>query len=47
MKNNDSEVIGVAHNYLHHPPLQDIVKYESLLKLMGKGSPGEMTSLFA
>ena len=28
--------IGVANIYLHHPPLQDIVEYERLLKLMVK-----------
>ena len=47
VKNNAFEVIGLAHIYLHHPPLQDMIECESLLKLMAKRSSGEMASLFA
>jgi len=47
VENNAVEVIGLAHIYLHHSPLQDITKCESLLKLMAKCSAGEMASLFA
>ena len=46
-KNNAFEVIGFAHIYLHHPPIQDMIENESLLKLMAKPSAGETASLFA
>ena len=46
VKNNAFEVIGLAHIYLNHPLLQDMIQCESLLKLMAKHSTGEM-SFFA
>ena len=34
----------LAHIYIHHPLLQDMIECESLLKLMAKHSTGEMAS---
>ena len=47
MKYNAFEVIRLAHIYLHHPLLQNMVECECLLKQMAKHFPGAVNSLVA